>query len=204
MNPDKGVREMDNDKGKLPKFPTVLKDKKMLWVLGGLGLLLLLNPLAWFQTPESPKEPTAVGGNVTINTERESLKTYEDIYEGNLRDILNLVAGVSDVEVMVTIDSSEERIMAQNTQKRQQETREDAGQSGQRGITQIDEQGQIVMVSSHGSDQPVVTKTIKPTVRGVIVVAKGAEQIRIQALIKEAVERALDVPPHKISVLPRK
>jgi stage III sporulation protein AG len=45
-----------------------------------------------------------------------------------------------------------------------------------------------------------VIKTVKPHVRGVLVVAKGAEQPRIQAIIMESVQRVLEVPPHRIGI----
>ncbi|HEU4962846.1 MAG TPA: stage III sporulation protein AG [Bacilli bacterium] len=187
-----------------PKIPNLLKDKKLLWILGGLGLLLLLNPLAWFDQSTPTAGTGAVNGTQTVGADASTVKTYEQLYADKLKTILNMVQGISDVEVMVTIDSSEEQVIAENTQKNTQNTEEIDKTGGKRDITQVNEQGQIVMVNAHGSDEPVVIKTIKPTVRGVIVVARGAEQIRNQALIKEAVERFLDVPPHRISVLPRK
>ncbi|MFS8513242.1 MAG: stage III sporulation protein AG, partial [Planifilum fulgidum] len=40
-------------------------------------------------------------------------------------------------------------------------------------------------------------------VRGVLIVAEGAEDLKRKALIIEAVQRVLDVPVHRISVMPR-
>jgi stage III sporulation protein AG len=186
----------------------LMKNKKMLILLGGLGVVLLLNPFAWFagtqQSAQTKLEQPSGEGRVVNNTNPAELNEYEEVYETRLTEILNMVAGVSNASVMVTIDSSEEVIYAENSQVNHQSTNENDNKGGTRGITQSDKSGQLVMTTKNGQEQPVVVKTIKPRVRGVVVVARGAEEIKTQALIKEAVQRALEVPPHKISVLPKK
>lgn len=44
---------------------------------------------------------------------------------------------------------------------------------------------------------------MKPKIVGVLVVAKGAEDIKVKTMIVEAVTRALDVPSHRVSVQPK-
>jgi stage III sporulation protein AG len=44
----------------------------------------------------------------------------------------------------------------------------------------------------------------KPAIRGVLVVAKGAENIQVKKWIIEAVTRSLDVPSHRVAVMPKK
>jgi stage III sporulation protein AG len=132
------------------------------------------------------------------------MATYEKMYEDRLTEMLDEIRGVSDAKVMVTIDSSEEMVYAQNDQENRQTTNEVDKSGGNRSVTTFDKNGQIVMTKKNGTDQPVLVKTIKPRVRGVVVVAKGAEEVKIQALITEAVQRALEVPPHKISIMPKK
>ncbi len=185
------------------KVQDLLKNKKVLWILGGVGVLLLLNPLALLQG-QAPSSVPRQAESVVVNTEQTAMNQYEDMYEQRLEEILNTVQGVSDVQVMVTIDSSEEMVYAENGQEKQQ-TQNDVDKSGgKRDVTQIDKQGNIVMTKQSGREEPIVVKTIKPKVRGVVVAAQGAEQVKVQALITEAVERALDVPPHRISIVPKK
>lgn len=47
-------------------------------------------------------------------------------------------------------------------------------------------------------------KTVKPKVRGVVVVASGAGNLQVKAWILEAVQKVLAVPSYKISILPKK
>lgn len=49
-----------------------------------------------------------------------------------------------------------------------------------------------------------MTKRIKPQVRGVLVVAKGAENKVVRGLVEQAIEKGLNVPIQRISVVPRK
>jgi stage III sporulation protein AG len=60
-------------------------------------------------------------------------------------------------------------------------------------------------MSRKGNDEhPIVLETKKPVIRGVLVVAQGAENIHVKQMILEAVTRVLDVPQHKVAVLPKK
>ena len=55
-----------------------------------------------------------------------------------------------------------------------------------------------------GESRPIILKLIKPQIRGVIVVANGAENSVVKQMLSEAVQRGLNVPPARISILPRK
>lgn len=185
------------------KVQSLMKNKFMLWIMGAIGVVLLFNPFAWFRGGAQTATPSAAE-NVTINTESATMSQYEQAYEKRLTEILDAVRGVNDVQVMVNIDSTEEIQYAVDSSSNKQTTSENAKDGGTRTLTQFDESGKLVMLKKNGTDQPVVVKTIKPRVRGVVVVAKGAEDVKVQALITDAVQRALEVPPHKISILPKK
>lgn len=62
----------------------------------------------------------------------------------------------------------------------------------------------LVIVRSGDQEKPVVVKTEKPKIRGILVVAKGADNIEVKKWIIEAVTRSLDVPSHRVAVLPKK
>ncbi|MBL0388140.1 stage III sporulation protein AG [Tumebacillus sp. ITR2] len=188
------------------KLQGLMKNKAMLIGIGAVGVVLLFNPFSWGSSkgsgqPVTAQKPTE---SVTVNTEQQQMANYEKMYEDRLTEILDDIRGVSDAKVMVTIDSSEEMVYAQDEQENRQTTSEQDKSGGNRTVTTIDKNGKIVMTKVNGADQPVLVKTIKPRVRGVVVVANGAEEVKIQALITEAVQRSLEVPPHKISILPKK
>jgi len=144
---------------------------------------------------------TFLGGSAK---EGAVFRDYEQAYESQLKDILTKIVGVGEVEVLVSIDSTEEITVEKNTRDSQQVTNESDPGGAKRHITNITRSGDPVVMQQDGQQAPLIVKTTKPKVRGVVIVAKGAENLTVKKLIIEAVERGLDVPPHRISVVPRK
>src|SRR5690606_12209808 len=131
-------------------------------------------------------------------------EAFEARYEAAIRDILQKIAGVGEVDVMVTIDSTEELVVERRVEQRQQNTNEKDGQGGTRTISDASRSGQVVLVQAKGDQSPVVIKNIRPQTRGVVVVAAGADNLTVKKMIADAVERGLRVPAHRIPVIPGK
>lgn len=129
---------------------------------------------------------------------------YEVRYEAKMRDILEKIVGVGEVDILVTIESTEELVVEHHTQQHQQITSEKDHDGGTRHITDVTRSGEVVLYQISGDQSPVVLKRINPEIRGVVVVATGAENLTVKKLITEAVERGLGAPAHRISVIPRK
>ena len=68
--------------------------------------------------------------------------------------------------------------------------------------TSTDEQ--VVIIRNGEKEVPIIVGEIKPEIRGVLVVAKGAENIQVKKWIIEAVTRSLGVPSHRVAVMPKK
>lgn len=136
--------------------------------------------------------------------EKPAFRDYEQAYESQLKEILQKIVGVGDVEVMVTIDSTEEATVEKNSKDTQQVTNEKDQSGATRHITDVTRSGEAVILNQSGNQTPLVLKYVKPKIRGVVVVAKGAENLTVKKLLLEAVERGLDVPANRISIVPRK
>lgn len=156
-----------------------------------------------FPGADGSVQQTFIGGN-TSNEEESKFKDIELAYERRLKQILENIAGVGDVQVLVTIESTEELVLEKNMRESSQVTNEKDTNAASRNITEVTRSGEVVLYQISGNQNPLVLKYIKPKIRGVVVVAKGAENITVKKMLSEAVERGLDVPPHRISVLPRK
>ncbi|GFN35448.1 sporulation stage III protein AG [Tepidimicrobium xylanilyticum] len=122
---------------------------------------------------------------------------YGAILEEKLENILSQLKGVGAVKVMITLEDTVEKIPAFNTTKNNETTSEVDSQGGTREIVREDMTIQVV-TSNEGS--LVVLKEIKPTVRGVIVIAEGAEDIRVKEMLYEAVKTVLGVPGNKVEI----
>jgi stage III sporulation protein AG len=152
----------------------------------------------------SPTESSNPAFGSTLNKERSSFREYEEAYQSQLKELLGKIVGVGEVEVLVTIDSTEEIFVERNTKETQQVTNEKDQQGATRHLSDVTRSGEVVIYEVSGGKQPLIIKTIKPKIRGVVVVAKGAENLTVKKMMVEAVERGLDVTANRISILPRK
>jgi stage III sporulation protein AG len=186
---------------------------RWLLILGLIGVaIMLFNSFVNVKKvdPENVgREPPGVMKNEptleTTTGEESSFAGIEKVFEDNMKQMLEQIVGVGTVDVMVTVDSTEEVIVQRNVKDMQEENNETDANGGQRHTTQYTRDGEIVTYeSSGGQHTPIVTKKVKPQVRGVLVVAMGAENPTVKQLIVEAVQKGLNVPSYKISVVPRK
>ena len=124
--------------------------------------------------------------------------TTEDT-EARLREVLSCIRGAGRVEVMITYEQGAELIPAMST-KVNSTSSESTGSAAQSASTQRTEDTTVATVSGAQGDTPIVLTEKKPTVRGVIVVAEGAADIRVKLDLQRAVCAVLDVPLSKIEV----
>lgn len=130
-----------------------------------------------------------------------SISTYDghDIVadiEERLADLLSKVEGAGEVSVMVYADTGSEMVPAYNNE---QDTRNDEKTDGR--TTEISENRQLAL---SGKDEPVILKVIIPQIKGVVVVAEGADDILIKAQLNEAVCTLLGIPEHRVQILKHK
>lgn len=129
---------------------------------------------------------------------------YEATYENQLKEALEHIVGVEDVTIMINLDATETKVLEKNTVVQSQQTDEVDREGGKRTVEDMSRDEQVVIVRSGEQETPIVLKTKKPEIRGVLVVAKGAENLKVKQMVIEAVTRVLDVPNHRVSVLPKK
>lgn len=127
----------------------------------------------------------------------------EESYEKDLQKMLNNIQGVSEAEVMVNLDSTNVKVYETNLIKGQQVTNESDNNGGIRKVEDQTEETQVVLVRQGDQEVPLLVQTEKPRVRGVFVVAKGVDHSTVKMWVIEAVARVLDVPTHKVSVMPK-
>ncbi|TLS36370.1 stage III sporulation protein AG [Pseudalkalibacillus caeni] len=149
---------------------------------------------------EEGSEP-AFGDN---KSSPSSIVDYENRYENELKEALDLITGVSDVNVVVNLETSPQKIIEKNRSTNKKYTHESDKQGGNRKIEEEVSEEEAVIIQDGNKQEPIVLTTEKPRVRGVLVVAKGAENIQIKKMIVDAVTRVLDVPYHRVAVMPKK
>ncbi|APO46642.1 stage III sporulation protein AG [Paenibacillus sp. FSL H7-0942] len=153
---------------------------------------------------EPPDPATSMASIQSDPSEQNPFQAIEIAFEDKIKGVLENIVGVGTVDVMVTVDSTEELVVQRNVKDSQQLTEETDASGGKRHMTQYTRDGEIITYEIAGDQTPIVTKKLKPQIRGVLVVARGAENKVVKDLITDAVEKGLNVAAYRISVVPRK
>lgn len=216
---------MENDKGPLSLLKRLLGTKDgspgkkngkyqylMIVALFGAAIMLMGNMLG-AENPSGTAMPAMKEGGSEEDTavfgqkktaENDVISAYEESYEAQLTEMLEGINGVGDVTVFVNVDATDKKVLEKNTVIQSQTTAETDREGGKRTVEDASKDDQIVIIRNGEKEVPIVLETKKPEIRGVLIVAKGAENIQIKKWIIEAVTRALDVPNHRVAVMPKK
>ncbi|MDP4158082.1 MAG: stage III sporulation protein AG, partial [Bacillota bacterium] len=141
---------------------------------------------------------------ISKSTGNKDITDYERQYESQLKTSLDEMLGVKDTRVVVNVDSSEEKVLETNKNSKNQTTNETDTNGGKRKVQDSSTDEQMVIIRNGDQEVPIVVQTKKPKIRGVLVVAKGAENIEVKKWIVDAVTRVLDVPSYRVAVMPKK
>lgn len=134
----------------------------------------------------------------------EDSEDYETEVQDKLKQTLEEIDGVGRVEVMVTFESGQEQVPAVNINDSTSTTVEKDTQGGTRDTTQKNNDSTVVITNDGTKSQPLIVKTYKPKVSGVIVVAEGAENKLTELRISKAVVDLFGIPDDKVNVYPMK
>ena len=126
---------------------------------------------------------------------------YESLLEEKIKNMLSGVDGVGDVDVMIVLKSSEEKILRVDKTTSTATTEDSSGGSGTR--KQIQQQYSEDTVMDGQSSAPIVEKELYPELSGIVISADGGGSAVVKAEISEAMEALFGLPPHKIKVLKR-
>ncbi len=167
--------------------------KKMYTLLSLLGICAVaLIVISGLEDKTSKKEEV----NKPVINENE--KTQGEVsLEEKLEKILVQINGAGEVDVMITYESGEEIQPAYNTNTTTEKTEEKDTQGGERTITTSSENK--TMITSNTSE-PIIIKTNEAKIKGVIVVASGADEPLVKETLYSAVQTALQIQGHQVEI----
>lgn len=138
------------------------------------------------------------------STDKQIRQEYEAEQKSELKNILKQIEGVGNVDVMITFESDETKVPAvdTNSQKNTNETTDKEG--GKQSNSQESGSSKVVITSNSSGNEPLIVKTYKPKVVGVVVVAEGSENSKTKYDISKAVSNLYDLTMDKVNVYPMK
>ncbi|MDR2044923.1 MAG: stage III sporulation protein AG [Clostridium sp.] len=146
--------------------------------------------------PSSGREALPEEGNNSFRNE-----DYDAYLEQRLKETLGNMAGIGKVDVMITLQSSEELVVEKDSPRSVSHTEETDAEGGSRNVYQEDRQEETVYRTTGGESAPYVVKTLMPKVSGVVVVAQGAGTAGVNRSITEAVQALFGIGANKVKVL---
>ena len=187
------------------------EDKKKLYLLTvalvGILLILMSNLLQTKKDPTIEQYQETEASVQNEDLEEVSLITdvteIETSYEKELQAMLNQIKGVSEVEVMINVDSTNVNVYEKDLIYGTQTTDEKDKNGGIRNVEDETKETKVVYIRQGDQEVPILVQTKKPEVRGVFIIAKGAENANVKKWIVESVSKVLDVPTYRISVMPK-
>lgn len=194
---DNGILDEDN-----------LKLARRLIILIFAGVLFLM--LGNLADSDESSNFTAINDSQTkVSKTNKTVKSRdsspETKMEEQLTKVLSNISGVGKVVVDITLKTGPEYRYAKNDDLSTRQTNEETNDGGKRQTEERNQQKKVVIVRNNdGSEEAVTKKKIEPKIKGVVVVAQGAESSYIKADLISAIKTGLGVPVHKIVVLPMK
>ena len=134
---------------------------------------------------------------------QDTNRIYELRLEQRIRDVLKKVDGVGEVDVMLTLFSSSEKVLRVDKERSRATTSETDSSGGTRQQADESLRESTVLAGSSGSGEPVVEKELAPEISGIVISAQGGGNASVQKEISEAMQALFGLPAHKIKVLKR-
>ena len=180
----------------LAKSSGLLKGKnapRLVVALGLIGMLLVM--LSGLQ-PATKANRKAQIEPQTLTTEQ-----YTQALEKRLGDVISSIRGVGEVKIMITLDKSVEYVYAQDVKTSVERTQDIEGNNVYIKQEKENSEGKYILVDSpEGKRQALLTTSIEPQIKGVVVVCQGADDIQVVAMVTEAVTTALNITSNRVCV----
>jgi len=126
-----------------------------------------------------------------ITTTISSTNQYITDLETRLSNVLSKVHGAGNVSVMISIESGSEIVVATSSENK---TNTSTGSSSSTQSSTTVEKPIII------GDAPLILMEKLPKIKGVIVVAQGAENVQVRLELLRAVQALLDIDANNIEI----
>ncbi len=167
------------------------KNTAVLYLILIIGIIALALGSSVLGTGQSGKKAQKTNAQVMLPTDQTEKK---------LTQILSKIKGAGNVSVMISYESTGEKVFAADTNTQTSQSEDKDGEAKTKSDT--DTKQDIKTITPAGA--PVVSKEIYPKVCGVIVVVDGGNDAVTRQNIIRAVTALLNVPEHKIGVFASK
>lgn len=184
---------------KIVKYLNGLKKEQLLICALIAGLLLIVAIPTKKQTDSSKEQLQA-----SVEAENMGSAGIRQQLETQLADALSQMEGVGKVQVVLTLESSTKKEVEKDVPASQSSQSESGDGRNLTSDSGSSEETTVYEKKSDGSQTPYVVSETMPEVRGVLVVAQGADNPQVVKQISEGIMALFRVEAHKIKVVKMK
>jgi len=178
-------------------YESIKRNLKTLWgskrteiliILAAAAVMLILLPDLNCTRTQKPAEYS------------DPAETYARQLESKLTQVISAVDGAGEVQVMVTLRNGVEYIYASEdaTSTDSSATTDSSGR--QSSDEREDRQSSYIIIDTDSGEQALVRTEMMPTVSGVVVVCRGADDPEVSRRILDVVTTALDISPKRVCI----
>lgn len=175
------------------KLSDFLKSDKKIIVMVVLGLAgILLIGLTSILPQKEQSTP--------IKAQDTSTEEYKKKLEQEVLDLVTSIDGVGKAKVMITLKNGVEYVYVKEEKQNTDKTNGTLGSD--QTLQQRDnyEQKTIIVEDENGRKTALLKTTLEPTVKGVVVVCQGGDDLTVQQAVIDAVKTALGIGSNNVCV----
>lgn len=198
MEDKKRWRWKPPDYRKIKELKHLKKDQLLILLLAGILLLVISLPT------EKKGEKQGISQESSSSQGEQNLwdeEAYREALEVHLEELFSRMEGAGEVEVMITLASSSEKIVEKDTNGESETITEEDSAGGNRRTTNIVNDETTVYGGETDQEQPYVSKELTPQVEGVVVLAAGGDDAVVKKNITEAAQALFGIDTHKIRII---
>ncbi|WMJ23026.1 stage III sporulation protein AG [Paludicola sp. MB14-C6] len=175
------------------KLTNLIKGDKKIIILVVLGLIgIVLIGLTSIIPPKVKTTQTKV--------QEQPINDYKKKLEQEVLNLVTSIHGVGKAKVMVTLKNGVEYVYVKEEKQNTDTTNGAAGT--EQTVQQRDnyEQKTIIVEDENGRKTALLRTTLEPTVKGVVIVCEGGDDVAIQQAVTDAVKTALGIGSNSVCV----
>ena len=157
-----------------------------------ISLILLIYFGNWtkvFKKEESTNASAGTSSELSFNSSISFISETEE----KLERVLSNLEGVGKANVMITLESGPEIVIANNLEEKT--TYLENGTEKNVSIIKTP-----IIVTEDGVNKPIILMEILPKIQGVIVIAEGADDVRVKLNIYQALQAIVSISSDNIQV----
>ena len=181
------------------------KQRKKEQLLTAVLVVVILLLVFWPSAADHEKQEKQQTEEVQTQVQAEETNADErKKLEDDLKRILLQVEGVGEVDVAVTMESTGRKLVEKDVPLSESSVDETGNGTNSTKESKNSDEATVYLENADGTKAPYVIEETMPVVRGVLVVAQGADDPQVVAEIKEAAMALFHLEAHKIKVMKRK